>query len=711
MPRDRLSSNQHGKEAALFGATDIQIFPSVPTVQVYREHTMSASAISRLSAGALIVVLGLVVGLTVWMNRQTNEHVNSYTKAHDVGNLYREAATQSTLAELHISIYDATVDDSWLMAQAEHTAALTQALTEIARSDSESDREFTLWVYKYVTPIADIFERLREVPPPPLDELIPDYLVAYGRLYDSLVAGALGDPTIADQLPAPVNLEGQANGTVNPITVVLGEMAVRREAEAAAALSALHRQADFQATLTPALFGIGAVLGVLSIASMFVHQRKATRVSTEADMLRRIATTDPLTGLGNVRGFEEAVSAVEAARGMHPVSMVMMDLDGFKAVNDSFGHSRGDEILRNFARVIGKEAMPGVSLFRVGGDEFALILHGHSNDVAIDLAERIRSNAETALGHGVTVSSGVASVATATEFDGNLLRQQADSALYASKLNGRNFVSRFDPVETGQHLFATAKLRAVRELLVEGRLTPVFQPIWDVECSAIIGYEALSRPHPDYGLDGPQEAFDIAEQFGHAADLDTLCRRHILEASSALPGDQSLFINLSPYTLAKHDFSTDVLLDELRGAGIAPQRVVFEITERSRVSTEVVVEGLRKMRSAGLRIALDDVGSGNNGLMLLGKSPFEFVKVDRDVIARATAGGPGRGALMAILAFASESGAQVIAEGIEDESMLDVVREFAHKEIKGDPTLIHAMQGFLVGRPQSAARLSPAAAA
>lgn len=672
---------------------------------------MTASAISRLSAGALIVVLGLVVGLTIWMNRQTNEYVNSYSRAHDVGNLYREAATQSTLSELHISIYDATADESWLVAQAEHTTALTQALAEIARSDSDDDRAFTRWVFEYVAPIAAVFERLREVPPPPLDELIPAYLVAYEQLYESLVAGALGDPSIADQLPKPANLEDQSNGTVNPITVVLQEMASRREAEAASELAALHSQAELQATLTPALFGIGAFLGVLSIISMFVHQRKATRVKTEADVLRRIATTDPLTGLGNVRGFEEAVTAVEAAKGAHPVSMIMMDLDGFKTVNDSFGHARGDEILRSFGRVIGKEAMPGVSLFRVGGDEFALILHGHGNDVAVDLAERIRSNAESALGHGVTVSAGVASVATATEFDGNLLRQQADSALYASKLNGRNFVSRFDPAETDQHLFATAKLRAVRELLVEGRLEPVFQPIWDVECSAIIGYEALSRPHADYGLDGPQEAFDIAEQFGHAADLDTLCRRHILEAAGDLPADTSIFINLSPYTLAKHDFSTDVLLDELRGAGMAPERIVFEITERSRVSTEVVVAGLRKLRSAGLRVALDDVGSGNNGLMLLGKSEFEFVKIDGDVIARAIKGGPGRGALVAILAFATESGAQVIAEGVEDESMLDVVREFAHKEIKGDPTLIHAMQGFLMGRPLPWATLPPAAAA
>ena len=585
--------------------------------------SMTASAISRISAGALLLVLGVVAGFTVWMDHRTTQHVNSYTGAHDSGNLYQEAATQSTLAEIHTTFFDATGDPTWLAAQAEHIAAMTAALTAIANSGAESDREFALWFYKYITPIVDVFARLREVPPPPLAELLPEYLVAYERLYDSLLAGDLGDPSIADGLPKPVNLESQPNGAVNPLTVVLQEMAVRREAEAESELAALHSQAEFQSRLTPVLFGIGAMLAALLIASMFVHERKATRVKTEADVLRRIATTDPLTGLRNVRGFEEAMGAIEGNKGMHPVSMVMMDLDGFKAVNDSFGHARGDDILRVFAQVIGENAMPGTGLFRVGGDEFALLVHGHGNDSAVELTERIRANAEARLVHGVTVSAGVASVATAAEFDGNLLRQQADSALYASKLNGRNYVSRFDPAETDHQMFATAKLRAVRELLVEGRIEPVFQPIWNVDGRTMVGYEGLSRPHPAYGLEGPQEALDIAEHFGHAADLDVLCRRHILAAADFVPVDQSLFVNLSPYTLANHAFSPELLLDELNTAGVAPERVVFEITERSRVSTEVVVAGLLKLREAGLRVALDDVGSGNNGLMLLGKANFE----------------------------------------------------------------------------------------
>src|SRR5690606_33073670 len=195
------------------------------------------------------------------------------------------------------------------------------------------------------------------VPPPTPEELTPDYLEAYGRIYESLKAGGLGDPAIADRLPDPANIENDPNAAVNPITVVLQEMAVRRETEAASELAALHGQADLQALLTPILFGIGAMLSILLIASMFVHERKATRVKTEADVLRRIATTDPLTGLGNVRGFEEAVGAVESSKGLLPVAMVMMDLDGFKAVNDSFGHARGDDILREFASVIGENAM------------------------------------------------------------------------------------------------------------------------------------------------------------------------------------------------------------------------------------------------------------------------------------------------------------------------------------------------------------------
>jgi diguanylate cyclase (GGDEF)-like protein len=453
------------------------------------------------------------------------------------------------------------------------------------------------------------------------------------------------------------------------------------------------------------LYGAGAVLTVVLIGVMFVMERRARRLRSEASTFRRVATTDPLTGLGNVRGFEEALQAIGPASHTMSLSLLMMDLDGFKLVNDSYGHARGDELLKAFASVVAEMAPPGSGRFRIGGDEFALLLHGHAVESALAVAQRIRAAAEEHLGHGVTVSLGAAAVRVSADFDPALLRQKADAALYTAKLNGRNVALAYEADEVQHPLFPTAKLRAVRELLVEGRIEPVFQPIWDLGSRRLLGYEGLSRPHRDYGLDGPQEAFEIAEHFGHAAELDLLCRRHILAAAGTLASDGVVFINVSPYSLANHAFSAQLLLDELAAAGLAPSRVVFEITEQSRVSIDVVASALRELAAAGLRIALDDVGAGNNGLMLLSRVPFDFVKIDRSVIVSATDGGPGRGALMAILAFAAESGAHVVAEGVEDSAMFAVVQEFAGKQIKGNPGLIHGVQGFYLGRPQPAATI------
>jgi EAL domain-containing protein (putative c-di-GMP-specific phosphodiesterase class I) len=332
-----------------------------------------------------------------------------------------------------------------------------------------------------------------------------------------------------------------------------------------------------------------------------------------------------------------------------------------------------------------------------------MLVHGLDAAASLELAENVRRSAAGDLESGVTVTAGIAMM-NPTNRDVSLLQQMADAALYEGKMQGRNASVLYSDDHDASPVFPAAKLHAVRLLLEEGRIEPVFQPIWNIHTNSLFGYEGLSRPHADYGLDGPQEAFDIAEKFGHAADLDRLCRNHLLEAAKQLPQDARLFLNLSPYSLTQQSFSPASLVQEVEAAGLETKRIVFEITEKSSVPTATVAEAVEAIQREGFAVALDDVGAGNNGLEMLRKVPVDFIKIDRAVIVSAQGNSMGGAALMAILAFASESGAMVVAEGIEDVEMLSTVRRFAgNTSLVGKPGLIQAVQGFMFGMPLPAA--------
>ena len=280
-----------------------------------------------------------------------------------------------------------------------------------------------------------------------------------------------------------------------------------------------------------------------------------------------------------------------------------------------------------------------------------------------------------------------------------MLREEADAALYDAKMQGRNLAIRYEASPDSMPLFPATKLQAVRRLLAEGDMEAVFHPIWHIDCQTILAYEALSRPNPSYGLTGPQQAFEIAERFGRVADLDRLCVDRILSRASDLPDSALLFINMSPYSLAHHSFSARTLRNQVEAAGLSPDRVVFEITERSQVAPEVVGDAARELHREGFRVALDDVGTGNTGFEMLRKVPCEFMKIDRDVMTSAVAGNTGRAAVMAILAFAAEMGTFVVIDGIEDTQALDFVQQISGAPFTNASGLIQGVQGFLWGEP------------
>lgn len=657
-----------------------------------------ATLITRTTAAALIAAFAAMAAFTLWQIRMDDRHTDEMTRAQEMSELYTEARNQVVSAEQSTTLWNVTRSPQHLARQKAAQEGFDAAMQAIGQSERQSDRDFAAWAEKYFAPISVAFSGLQADPPVPLEEILREYAVVYGKVYESVRAGERGSPPVLDHLVDPATVDSNPAALPNPVTIIMTYKAGEQKALAAQALQELRDAEQTVALLTPLLYGTGGVLVLVLVAAMFVFGRREARGRAEMEQLRRVATTDPLTGLGNRRGFEEATKRLRQVPEGAAVALVMMDLDEFKLVNDTFGHARGDSVLTAFAHILKEAAPAGTGRFRIGGDEFALLLHGTESDAAVKLAETIRRSAIDRLVHGVTVSAGVA-VLGAADRDDSLLRQQADAALYEAKLKGRNLVIRYHDDGHSAPVFPAAKLQAVRRLLEEGRVNPVFQPIWDMNSRTLLGYEGLSRPHDDYGLSGPQQAFDIAEQFGRAADLDALCRHHILAAANHLPRQARVFVNLSPYSLTHQSFSPLTLLREVEAAGLERSRVVFEITERSHVPADAVADVVSQLRSHGLTVALDDVGSGNSGLEMLRKVPFEYVKIDRGVILAAFDGGTGRAALMAILAFAAEARAIVIAEGIEDSGTFGLVRDLARLSLKGDPGLIHGVQGYFFGRP------------
>lgn len=416
-------------------------------------------------------------------------------------------------------------------------------------------------------------------------------------------------------------------------------------------------------------------------------------------VLRR-ATRDGLTDLPNQRAFHDDFprAVASAARYEDAFAMALLDVDAFKRVNDRHGHPHGDAILKRVANVL-RDARPGDRPYRVGGDEFALLLAHTDAEGAGILGQRLSHNLADA---GIEVSIGVSALRPGQQAD--TLRAEADAALYEAKRQGGGCVASFDDIRDRVFVTTSAKMEAVRRLIEEGRLTTVFQPIWSFDAETLLGVEALSRPDPSYGLSGPAEAFDIAEQIGRVHQLDVLCVKNALEAAPELEPGVLLFINLSPLTLDLDAEADAWLAPAVERVGLRPEDVVVEVTERFGGRTASVVKRLTRLREQGFKIAVDDVGTGNSGLEILRNVEAEFVKLDRTIVATAATEPGARAVLMAMATFARQTGAFVIAEGIEDEDTL----AFLHRINERDPSstaIIQGGQGFGLGRPSR--ELSP----
>lgn len=462
--------------------------------------------------------------------------------------------------------------------------------------------------------------------------------------------------------------------------------------------------------------GVSLALGALG---MQLLRRRLRRFRLAEEATRDLAMRDPLTGIRNRRGLTEALESDEFAEAWTsgaPIMLALADLDGFKPVNDTYGHAAGDELLKQIAHRLDCEvARQGIAA-RLGGDEFAMMLlldpadpEGAAEDAARRLMGVVRvpftlNPDGTGTGGGtvqvrVGLSLGVA-LAPGDAADAEELMRRADSALYRAKAEGRGRFRRFTPEmdpRLGKRRGAMRLEAELREALAQDALTCHYQPIRQLASGAVLGFEALARwPHATRGFVSPTEFIPIAEAAGLIVPLTHHLLRMACRDAAAWPQPATLSFNLSPLHLTEADLPRQVaqILEE---TGLPPGRLQLELTEGALLGD--LRQGhamLSELKAMGVRLALDDFGTGHSGLRELQALPFDVIKVDAGFVRAMASDAGARKIVAAIIGLGESLGLPVVAEGIEEELDVEFLTRLG----------CDMGQGWLLGRPVPAGQVA-----
>jgi len=409
--------------------------------------------------------------------------------------------------------------------------------------------------------------------------------------------------------------------------------------------------------------------------------------------------TDPLTGLGNQRRFVDKVERLKADRAEDPAPFAIgiIDLDGFKPINDLFGRSAGDDILTQAGMRLRAAMDTQSTVTRLGADEFAFLLPmTFSEQAAFAQAQtfiEILSAPYDVGGRTARLSASVGCALFYGEQTADDLISKAETALYHAKRSGRGKVVVYTQQMEEAAKRVTRIEQALRRAVAAGEVEPHFQPIVSLASREVIGFEALSRwTDRDLGVVAPSVFIAIAEERGIIAPLTQLVLRKALEAALAWPDHLFLSFNLSPSQLVDQNTGQQVraLLD---ATGFDPRRLEIEITETGMMTDPVTAwKIVSDLRDLGVRISLDDFGTGQSSLGRLREFQFDKLKIDRAFVASIFEDRPSEHIVRAILAMCEGLGMEVVAEGIEVEAQARRLFQFG----------CGAGQGYLFGKPADA---------
>ena len=417
------------------------------------------------------------------------------------------------------------------------------------------------------------------------------------------------------------------------------------------------------------------------------------------EQLRHQALHDSLTGLPNrALVLDRAERMLAAARRNDgSVSLLFIDLDNFKEVNDGFGHATGDELLAAVGARLRRVAREADTVGRLGGDEFVVLIeHGALADASELLAQRVRDVLHPPFlldGREYLVSVSIG-IATASDGTAEELLQEADVAMYQAKSSGKNRCVSFRP---RMQFAAHARLQLEMDLtsaISGGQLRVHYQPIFNLEHRDICGMEALVRwQHPERGLLPPSEFLPLAEASGRL--IVDLGRFVLSEACRAAAGWHRLGAHLDvTVNLSARELQSDGIVTDVAGAlaesGLEPAHLVLEVTETAMMhEPDSVVARMTKLKSLGVRLSVDDFGTGYSSLSSLRRFPIDVLKIDRSFVESSSNSPEDASVVQTLVSLGRTLGLEIVAEGVELASQLDAVREAG----------CNSAQGFLLGRP------------
>ena len=408
--------------------------------------------------------------------------------------------------------------------------------------------------------------------------------------------------------------------------------------------------------------------------------------------LEQQAYRDPLTELANRALFVERLSH-SLARRSGTATVLYLDLDDFKRINDEGGHAAGDAVLVMLAERMRASVRPADLAARLGGDEFALLLEDvddlHGEQVAERIIEGLAAievdHRRLAVGSSVGIASAQAGAIGADE-----LMRRADGAMYRAKQAGKGQVRVWTPEMRAVGL-SSLRAAEIRAALDAGEIVAHYQPIVSLATGEVVALEALARwQHPRHGLLGPCDFVPMAEETGLVTTLDRTILIQACRAAAGLPGiAPAVHVNVSGTGLATRELLSGVE-DALAETGLAAERLVIELTESVLASDQPgAADVLGALREIGVRIALDDFGTGYSSLAALRELPVDMLKVPKPFVDGRGRTQHDRALLTMMVQLGTLFGLQVVAEGIERPDQFALLRELG----------CHLGQGYLLGRP------------
>ena len=437
---------------------------------------------------------------------------------------------------------------------------------------------------------------------------------------------------------------------------------------------------------------------------VLLHVTDMTDKHAAAEELRRLALTDPVTGLGNRTYLEQRLAAGLAVAGPdHPVGLLLLDLDRFKIVNDSLGHVAGDELLVAVGRRLQALVPRNAVVCRIGGDEFAVLLDpapGSAALLVIATTVRERLSEPFVLLDGASLVTTASVGVTGCSEPGRSvvdLYREADLALYQAKDAGRDMCSVFDDALRARADERIASERRLRTALAHDGVRLFLQPVVDLGTGEVVAAEGLARlEHPSTGLVQPGDFISVAEDTGLVVEIDSrmteLAVAHLARPDT--PAALRVAVNVSARTL-----DDPAYLHRLSAAlgryGVAADRLLVELTESSLLdATGRRAREVHRLKELGVRVGLDDFGTGYSALAYLDRFPLDFLKIDRSFVARLGTSDRADSVVSAIVSLAQAHGLVVTAEGVETPEQAQALRDFG----------CDRGQGWLFGRPAPAPR-------